>query len=99
MWEPDTEMTDKLLSVIYRIDAKSLDAINLEIFDAICDNMKRQVAVEQLQWNRRNIALNRLGYSPQESEKQRRYYKSKKPKWMRRKLTDADRAALASAWH
>ena len=65
--------------------------------DAIFE-MQRKIKAEQAQWKRRNSAQDRLGYSAQEVERQKKYYKPKKPKWMRRKLSDADCAILAQAW-
>lgn len=98
MRESDTPITAKLLSVIYRIDAKNLNAISAETFDEICDKMKKKVTAEQASWRRRIRAQERLGYSAQEAERSRHHYKRAKQKWMRRKLSDADRAILAQAW-
>lgn len=60
--------------------------------------MQKRIKAEQVSWRRRGIAQERLGYSREETDRQRKYYKKKVPKWLRRKLTDADRAILAQAW-
>ena len=65
---------------------------------ADCAEMQRKIKAEQTQWKLRNKAQDRLGYSREEAERQRKYYKKKVPKWMRRKLSDADCAILAQAW-
>ncbi|WP_147273326.1 hypothetical protein [Paracoccus lutimaris] len=65
---------------------------------ADCAEMQRRIKAEQLSWRRRGIAQERLGYSSQEAERQKKYYKPKNPKWMRRKLTDTDREILTQAW-
>lgn len=72
--------------------------ISDEISDEVIAELQRRSKVEQMQWKLRNKAQDRLGYSREEAERQRKYYKKKIPKWMRRKLSDADCAILAQAW-
>ena len=96
MWGKDTQMTDKLLSVIYRCDAKSLDAINAEAFDAICKKMKAQVAADNKRWKARIRKMEQGGSCQSELARQRKYYRRKN--WSERHIGNAKQAELAAGW-
>lgn len=96
MWETDTPMTDKLLSVIYRCDAKSLNAISAEALIAICEKMKAQVAADNKQWKSRIRKMEQGGSCQSELARQRKYYK--KVHWSERHIGKAKQAELAAAW-
>lgn len=73
--------------------------ISDEISNEAIAEMQRRCCEETKQWKRRHKAQERLGYSREEADRQRKCYKKKVPKWMRRKLTNTDREILAQAWH
>ena len=69
-----------------------------EVTNEVIAELQRRIRAEQTQWKRRNNAQDRLGYSRGEAERQRKYYKKKVPKWMRRQITDAESEILTQAW-
>lgn len=89
----NSEMSGKLLGVLYRLDAKTLNAIPDETFDLICNKMQAQIAAERPKWLRWQQKLQSGGHSRNECKK-----KKKQPKMPKSQLSDAERAALAAGW-
>lgn len=68
-----------------------------EISDEVISQMQRRCCEENKQWKRRKRREEEAGGFDEEYNKRQRKYQNK-PKWMKRRMNDADRAILLRAW-